>query len=280
MSIKQRLVFAKMNEAWIMAFSMTFAALAKFTFVLLTLACKEQNFTTSCPLTESIEDYGKWELNESFIYSSLWVIKEVNLFWLRPKPRGVVAVLLLMAGDIETCPGPVQRKVCFGCKKTIKENQRSSTCDGCKKTLYLKCLGEDLYLVKNGQECYSCLQLRTRAPENSAESTGDPMDDAADKPCCEEFQTYVKAKGLKIFHQNVCGLLRVLNHIKILLYEVKDIDIFGISESHLNSKIDDEELKIPGYELHRVDRINGPGGGTAVYVRDHINFEKKARSRS
>ena len=97
-----------------MAFSLTFAALAKFTFVLLTLACKERSITTSCPLTESIEDYGKWELNESFIYSSLWVNKEVNLFWLRPKPREVVAVLLLMAGDIETCPGPVQRKVCFG----------------------------------------------------------------------------------------------------------------------------------------------------------------------
>lgn len=86
------------------------------------------------------------------------------------------------------------------------------------------------------------------------------MDHAADKPCFEEFQTYVKARGLKIFHQNDCCLLRFLDHIKILLYEVKEIDIFGISESDLNSKIDDEELKIPGYELHRVDRKNGPGG--------------------
>ena len=41
----------------------------------------------------------------------------------------------------------------------------------------------------------------------------------------------------------------------------------------MNSKIDNEELKIPGYEFHRLDRKNGPGGGTAVYVRDCINFE-------
>ena len=130
-----------------MAFSMTFAVVAKFTFMLLTLACKERSFITSCPLTDSIEDYRKWKLNESFICSSLWVNKEVNLLWLKPKPHGVVAVLLLMAGDIETCPGPVQRKVCFGCRKTIRKNQRRSTCDGCKKTLHFKCLGEDLETV-------------------------------------------------------------------------------------------------------------------------------------
>ena len=182
-----------------MAFSTTFAILAKFTFVLLTLACKERSFITSCPLNESIEDYGKWELNESFIYSSLWVNKEANLFWLRPKPRGVVTVLLLMAGDIETCPGPVQRKVCFGCKKTIRKNQRSCFCDGCKKIQHFKCLGEDLETVNNGLKCYSCLQLRTRAHENIAESAGDPMVDAAEEPCFEEFQSCVKARGLKSF---------------------------------------------------------------------------------
>ena len=222
---------------------------------------QKAKFITSCLLIESIEDYGKCELIESFIYSSLWVNKEVNLFWFRPKPRGVAAVLLLMAGDIETCPGPVQRKVCFICNKTIRRNQRSSMRDGCNKTLHFKCLGEDLDSVNNGLKCSSCLQLRTRAPENITQTAGHPMVDSADEPCFEEFQSYVKARGLKIFHQNVCGLLRVLDQVKILLNEVKDIEIFGISESHLNSKVDDKELKIPGYELHRLDRKNGPGEG-------------------
>ena len=80
---------------------------------------------------------------------------------------------------------------------------------------------------------------------------------------------------MKIFHQNVCVLLRVLDHIKILLHEVKGIDVFGISKSHLNSKIDDKELKITGYKLHRFDRKNGPGGGAAVYIGDHLNFDKR-----
>ena len=208
-----------------------------------------------------------------FIYSSLWVNKQVNLCWLRPTPRGVVTILLLMAGDIESCPGPVLRKVCFGCKKTIRKNQRSSTCDECKNTLHFKCLGEGLETTNNGLKCYFCLHLNrpTGTPENNAES----MVDTADEICFEEFQSYVKARGLKISHQNVCGLLRVLDHIKILLHEVKEIDIFRVSESHLNCKIEDEELKIPGYELHRLDRKNGTGGGAAVYVRDHLNFDKR-----
>ncbi len=90
-----------------------------------------------------------------------------------------------------------------------------------------------------------------------------------------EFQSFVKARGLKIFNQNVCGLVRVLDHIKILLHKFKEIDIFGVSESHLNSKIDNEELKIPGYEIDRLDRNNGTGGGAAVYFRDHLPSDKK-----
>ena len=164
-------------------------------FVLQTLACKERSFITSCLLIESIEDYGKCELNKSFIYSSLWVNKEVILFWFRPKPREVITVLFLMVGDIETCQGPVQRKVCFGCKKTIRKNQRSSTCDGCKKTLHFKCLGEDVESMNNGLKCSSCLQFLTRAPENITDSVDDPMVDSADEGF-EEFQSYVKAMGI------------------------------------------------------------------------------------
>ena len=61
-------------------------------------------------------------------------------------------------------------------------------------------------------------------------------------------------RGLKIFHQNMCGLARVHEHFKILLHKVLGIDLFQVSESHLNSKISNEELKIPGYKLHRLDR--------------------------
>ena len=85
---------------------MKFAVVAKFTFVLLTLACKERSFITFCPLTDLIEDYGEWEL---IIYSSVWVNKEVDLFWLRPKPHGVVAVLLLRLA--------IQRPVQAQCKE-------------------------------------------------------------------------------------------------------------------------------------------------------------------
>ena len=150
-------------------------------------------------------------------------------------------------------------------------NQQSSTCVGCNQTLHFKCLREDPKTESNCLKCYSCLQLRNQVNEQNTESNGGLMADA----CFQEFHSYVKARGLIIFHQNVCGLLRVLDQVKILLHEVKEIDIFGLSECHFDAKIGDEELRIPGYNLHRFDRKNGPEGGVAVYVRDHLDFRKR-----
>ena len=84
-----------------------------------------------------------------------------------------------------------------------------------------------------------------------------------------------KERGLKLFHQNVCGLVRVHDQLKILLHEVQSIDLFGVSESHLKPEISNAELRIPGYELHRLDRKNGPGGGVAVYVKENMSSDRR-----
>ena len=54
---------------------------------------------------------------------------------------------------------------------------------------------------------------------------------------------------MKEFSPNVCVLVKVHDQLNILPHEVESIDLFGISESHLNPKISNGELKIPGYEL-------------------------------
>ena len=103
-----------------MAFNVLFSSVTKIIFIILSLARKERRFVISCPIDESMESYGKFEVSESFIWLSLCVYHSVNMVWIRPKPRGVVTILLLMAGDIETCPGPSQEGFVWNAKRRSK----------------------------------------------------------------------------------------------------------------------------------------------------------------
>ena len=55
----------------------------------------------------------------------------------------------------------------------------------------------------------------------------------------------------------------------------KEIEILGVTETHLNNNISDEELLISGYRVECKDRENGPCGGTAVYIRDDIQWQRR-----
>ena len=64
------------------------------------------------------------------------------------------------------------------------------------------------------------------------------------------------------FPFNINGLLSKLDFIKIMLSETK-FDIFAISESKLDASIHDNEIKIDGYDIYRLDR-NRHGGGVLL----------------
>lgn len=251
---------------------MAFTILERLILALLMLACRKHSFTSSCTLVDSIDEYNKWKLEETFIYSSLWINKETNVFWLRPHRRGLVSLLLLIAGDVESCPGPVPRKTCLSCHKTIRKNQRRAICINCNETLHLKCLVEELNVSTMGLTCQTCLVAKDERREQPARE-----DDGSgtENECFAEFKSYAKARGLGLYHQNVCGLVRVHDQLKILLHEVQNIDLFAVSESHLNPDISNAEIAIPGYELHRLDRQNGPGGGVAVYVKENMSSDNE-----
>ena len=89
----------------------------------------------------------------SFMFPSLWVVQ--RQIWLKPR-KGYLFMLLLLCGNVETCPGP------------------------------------------------------------------------------PELSHLLKAKGIKIFHQNVRGLLGNLSKVKNLLESSRFIDILTLSETHLN----------------------------------------------
>lgn len=79
-------------------------------------------------------------------------------------------------------------------------------------------------------------------------------------------------RAVTVGHSNVrelhCNLTQVMLPLKYSLLEV-----LAITETHLNSSIDNYELFIDGYCLLGLDRRNRKGGGVAFYVKRDIDCE-------
>ena len=85
----------------------------------------------------------------------------------------------------------------------------------------------------------------------------------------QERKKFCKSRGLKCFHQNIRGLQGKYDEVKNILIHCKKVDIFSLSEIFIN---DDTviDFEIPGYELIKLTRKNGPGGGVGLYICDQI----------
>ena len=69
-------------------------------------------------------------------------------------------------------------------------------------------------------------------------------------------------------HINICSLRRKIDQIRHIVTK-HDYDIFGVSETWLDSNIPDMEAHIEGYSLFRKDRNSGRGGGVCVYIKNY-----------
>ena len=113
-------------------------------------------------------------IKESFTYSSLWIYSQEASFQLRPSRSSIMQLILLLCGDIETCPGPAIK--CSTCLKTIRKNQSKINCLECNSDHHLKCWNHESEvlcqpcMLKNGIEaeqfrpdrddCYMLPELR------------------------------------------------------------------------------------------------------------------------
>ena len=90
----------------------------------------------------------------------------------------------------------------------------------------------------------------------------------------QEINNFCKSRGLKCFHQNIRGLQGKYDEVKNILIHYKKVDIFSHSEIFTN---DDTviDFEIPGYELIKLPRKNGPGGGVGLYIFDQIPFVER-----
>lgn len=91
-------------------------------------------------------------IKETFIYPSIWQYDQEHKIIIRRKH--FVKLLLLLAGDIETFPGPVRtRYTCTSCMNTLRKNQKVEKCKNCKGNFHLICL-YDVY--EHNMEKFYC----------------------------------------------------------------------------------------------------------------------------
>ena len=80
-------------------------------------------------------------------------------------------------------------------------------------------------------------------------------------------------RGLKIAHLNVRSLRNKVDLLRLEQFDNIAIDVLTLSETWLDSNIQDSEICLPGFTLVRRDREGSKsGGGVAIYVRDGLPF--------
>jgi len=82
----------------------------------------------------------------------------------------------------------------------------------------------------------------------------------------------------KLAHLNVRSLIPKYNDVRQFVIEGK-YDVVAITETWLNSTVQDEDIQIQGYFLVRQDRM-GRGGGVAIYYKTHLSMVPQSISRN
>ena len=82
---------------------------------------------------------------------------------------------------------------------------------------------------------------------------------------------------------NIRSIYSKIDDINVLLHR-SCLDYLGITESLLNSSVDNSEIILPGYTLTRLDRNNGlnrnGGGGIVVYTKNKRSFSHMIESEN
>ena len=223
--------------------------------ILIFSSLKKQSFASSNSICYSFTGEEAKDICNARIISSLWTYKQEKGITIRRNSHSGLNILLILAGDVELCPGPALK--CFICSKTVRRNQRSDACSECNRLCHVK------YLVDTDMS--GCKVLFCSTCALSTQSTTEPCING--DSIYERLKEFAKMRGLKIIHQNINGLIRKLGMVDILLKETdRAIDIFAITETHLSRDIKDGELNLDNYTFVRKDHETGIGGGVGCFI--------------
>eukprot|EP00112_Aurelia_sp_Birch-Aquarium-sp1_P008427 Seg1927.10 transcript_id=Seg1927.10/GoldUCD/mRNA.D3Y31 product="hypothetical protein" protein_id=Seg1927.10/GoldUCD/D3Y31 len=178
----------------------------------------------------------------------------------RKQSLSLLVALLIVSGDVSQNPGPRQRCHCPVCKTCVRK--RGIQCDGCDKWVHPECvnLSEQEYnRLGESDEQWFCPACHDEAAQEN-----ELNDMFAD------LRTEMNMQGLRVAHINCCSLIGKFTEINMLLQNC-NVDVLGITETHLNQRIEDRGIAVEGYELQRFDRVHKKGGGCLVYYREDLD---------
>ena len=218
-------------------------------------------------------------LNEQL---SLHALSKLELSKLKSsKHHWYFKCLLILSGDINLHPGPVQYPYSV-CAKPVRK--RFISCEKCGLWTHKKCnrfekLGTGSLLI-----CRPCQVIPNDHLENSwhqfpfaddfFENRGVPYDEQTNidygTPNSIENVKVFNKRGLHLIHLNVNRLQSKIDELRAIAKKSR-ATVIGITESKLDETVLDGEINIDGYELIRSDR-NRHGGGVACYIRNDVSF--------
>ena len=225
------------------------AAALDFALLIFALtSVKKQSFASSDSVCHSFNGEEARDVVNSRTVTSVWVYMNERGIHLSRNSHSGLTILLLLAGDIELCPGPSPK--CYICRKTIWKNQSLESCFHCGKKSRVKCLVDKIEFGRERLFCRGYLQSNNSMTAD-VERSGEP---STVKGPFTDIKDFLQASGLKIFHQNINRLASKKDVVEALLRETnQNIYILGLTETHLNEKIKDPELEIDGHMLVRED---------------------------
>ena len=78
---------------------------------------------------------------------------------------------------------------------------------------------------------------------------------------------------LKCFYTNANSVVKKIDELRRRT-DKREYDIIGITETWGRPDITDAELAIEGYNMFRMDRQEGIGGGVLLYVNDKLQVSR------
>eukprot|EP00112_Aurelia_sp_Birch-Aquarium-sp1_P019753 Seg495.8 transcript_id=Seg495.8/GoldUCD/mRNA.D3Y31 product="hypothetical protein" protein_id=Seg495.8/GoldUCD/D3Y31 len=181
------------------------------------------------------------------------------------------SICLLLAGDIESNPGPVKIP-CTVCHKSVAINHRALDCTTCSGRCHIKCGSVSPLQYKQlkptdrlAWKCPVCIRNYAIHPSDHLHQELNEGDLFTD------LNTRLGNHGIKMAHLNVNGLMSKINQIRFLLKNT-NFDIFAITETHLKGEIEDKEIEIENYDVKRFDRKDKKGGGCLIYYKTSLTI--------
>lgn len=86
-----------------------------------------------------------------------------------------------------------------------------------------------------------------------------------------------KLKKLKIGHVNICHLKNKVTDLCAYVSHKQPFHLFGVTETHINSEISDESIRIPNFSFCRRDAEKPGHTGIVAYIHDSIRHLVRRR---